>query len=921
MAFVSSAHQRVFASVFPTSSLASTVPTPVATPNPNFVAPGQPFGGPLPEKIVASAAEDSSDRVAKQLQWDRAWHTVTSFLRLPDEMIPLTLGDFDASHLGRKWIKLLSQEVSQATAYLLFEKPPRFDSILGNGEDGIELLTGSDEATLTNVLRLLQVAQAVYVRPLNKVIPPGLASLYDRRAHRKNRTDSQTQNLRIQSRFTRDLHAMIANSIPFAWLSRILLTTFDSCGSVILGIVSGDGKLEPGQRNIETPKGVTVVGNGHASRCYTQWLKLKRNNCEDEAQEYIELVDSSKRQAHQTVLQLMRDLESVGLGDERVQRVFAEAMSELMTRYVKAAYAGQWESPSLVPIHLRQWVENCFARHIVEVLNCLQVQKSHDEGSSQGQSIVTLDDVDKWHAMGVGRLGRLRVSELFQIIVEWNASSGAMEDLKHYITTPVTRVHLTSSFAGVLSQRLLHPGASTIEILQIYISLIRAFSMLDPKGVLLDRVARPVRRYLRDREDTVKILVEGLLADTEDEDGDTVQPGGEVLVELAFELNKATQLANQDDDDGELDWDDMRWVPDPVDAGPDYKKSKNSDVLGSLVSMFDSKDVFVKEFQNIMGERLLKRESDFDREIRVLELLKLRFGEAPLQACEVMLRDVQDSKRADMIIRTDQNLHLSACIPSSTDTCLDPRPSQVADLHAKILSRLFWPSLHEETFSIPPEIASLQERYEKGFETLKQSRKLTWLNALGQVTVELDLEDRVVTEEVHTWQASVIYAFQDPDAMPGTQITKEVSELMEQLDMDETLVRNALTFWVGKLVLKEIGTDSFTVLEILDEDSPSGADNAQAAVAAAAEAETSAAVPAVRSAEDVAMEKMRVYWEFVKGMLTNQGPMGLQRIIMMLKFAVPGGFPFADEELREFLTRMVNEGALEVKGGDYKICL
>ena len=286
-----------------------------------------------------------------------------------------------------------------------------------------------------------------------------------------------------------------------------------------------------------------------------------------------------------------------------------------------------------------------------------------------------------------------------------------------------------------------------------------------------------------------------------------------------------------------------------------------------------------------------------------------------------MLRDVQDSKRVDTVIRTDQNLNLSDDMAPGTNTRRDPPAPQAVELHAKILSRLFWPSLHEETFNIPLEIASLQERYEKGFENLKQSRKLTWLNALGQVTVELDLEDRVVTEEVQTWQASVIYAFQDPDAMPGTEVTKEVSELVEQLDMDEALVRNALTFWVGKLVLKEIDTDTFTVLEILDEDSPSGADNAQAAVAAAAEAETSAAVPAVRSAEDVAMEKMRVYWEFVKGMLTNQGPMGLQRIVMMLKFAVPGGFPFGNEELREFLGRMVNEGALEVKGGDYKIVI
>ena len=124
---------------------------------------------------------------------------------------------------------------------------------------------------------------------------------------------------------------------------------------------------------------------------------------------------------------------------------------------------------------------------------------------------------------------------------------------------------------GVLSQRLLHPGASTTEILQIYISLIRCFAQLDPKGVLLDRVARPIRRYLKDRDDTVKVIVAGLLADGEggDGDGEAATSNSDVLAELAVELGRASELASQEaEDDGDLEWDDMRWVPDPVDAGP-----------------------------------------------------------------------------------------------------------------------------------------------------------------------------------------------------------------------------------------------------------------------------------------------------------------------------------------------------------------
>ena len=105
-------------------------------------------------------------------------------------------------------------------------------------------------------------------------------------------------------------------------------------------------------------------------------------------------------------------------------------------------------------------------------------------------------------------------------------------------------------------------------------------------GVLLDQVARPIRRYLREREDTVPIVVGGLLADPED-DAST----SEVLIELAQEMSKSASLVGKEDNETELDYDDMDWMPDPVDAGPEYKKSKYSDVIGSLISLFESKHV------------------------------------------------------------------------------------------------------------------------------------------------------------------------------------------------------------------------------------------------------------------------------------------------------------------------------------------
>ena len=174
-----------------------------------------------------------------------------------------------------------------------------------------------------------------------------------------------------------------------------------------------------------------------------------------------------------------------------------------------------------------------------------------------------------------------------------------------------------------------------MDILQFYISLIRAFSFLDPTGVLLDKVARPIRRYLREREDTIHIVVAGLLADPDDVSrNDSLNPANDVLLDLATELNRSAEYVGQGgDDDGDMDWDDMNWEPDPIDAGPgmlqelwistplsltcplEFNKSLSSDVVGSLISLFDSTDVFVKEIQNIIGERLLKKSFNLLKEV------------------------------------------------------------------------------------------------------------------------------------------------------------------------------------------------------------------------------------------------------------------------------------------------------------------
>jgi anaphase-promoting complex subunit 2 len=727
---------------------------------------------------------------------------------------------------------------------------------------------------------------------------------------------AEQERVFVQQR--RSFHMMVAYALPWPRLSTSLAREFTNHALTILGIDTLEGE--------ENADDDVSVDNMEVDRRYSVSYQDWRDepSAEVRMQMMTEGEDARVTATRERFLSLLNDLQLVGLGGDKAQKVFASVMNTMMTEFIRAAYTGQWEGPSKASQHLQHWIENVFARLVVQVLSIINVPES---GTKEPDRLdVKLSDVEKWQESGIARLGALRTGELFDVIVEWPASSGAIEDLRHFTAHPAARFHVTHSFSAMLNRRLLHPGASTVEILQLYISIIRAFNLLDPKGVLLDRIARPIRRYLRDRDDTVKVIVGGLLADPADADGQTAT--GDTLVELSAELTKAHQNSMRDDS-GELDWDDMNWVPDPVDAAPDYRKSKSSDVIGSLISLFESKEAFVKEMQNLLAERLLQKRADFDQELSVLELLKLRFGDNALQACEVMLRDIFDSRRVDAVVRNDQGLTRTPAVPTTPSNNRDTNmgDEDVPELHAKILSHFFWPELQGQEFKVPDDISQLQQRYAAGFASLKQSRKLTWLNGMGHVTVELDLDDRVFVDEVTTWQATIIYAFNSP---AGDAVSKNINQLAEELEMSVPLVRSACLFWVSKRILAEVQRDTFRVLEVLPNEEDEGiggtgvsaTDDTAGGVSAdtVAAAEAAAVAAAKESAEAAAMEKMNLYWQFIVGMLTNQGAMPLQRIVMMLKIAVPGGFPFSNEELREFLAGMVSKGNLEiVSGGNYKI--
>lgn len=236
--------------------------------------------------------------------------------------------------------------------------------------------------------------------------------------------------------------------------------------------------------------------------------------------------------------------------------------------------------------------------------------------------------------------------------------------------------------------------------------------------------------------------------------------------DLAEELVKGEAVQTDEQvssDDEEQSWD--VWMPDPVEANPSKFNATNknirnavffryadknsstrrtTDIISMLVNVYGSKELFVNEYRTLLADRLLTSLTcDTEKEIRYLELLKLRFGDAQLHFCEVMLKDIVDSKRINQHIKQDSK---SERIPMSS----------------MILSAQFWPAFKDEKCELHPSVNEEMNTHTKAFEALKGNRTLCWKKHLGLVDLDIELPDRTLNfTSVAPMHATIIMHFQD----------------------------------------------------------------------------------------------------------------------------------------------------------------
>lgn len=210
---------------------------------------------------------------------------------------------------------------------------------------------------------------------------------------------------------------------------------------------------------------------------------------------------------------------------------------------------------------------------------------------------------------------------------------------------------------------------------------------------------------------------------------------------------------------------DIHWTPEPIDALSTHRLNTERDEIGQITSI-QRDDVFIKELENVLGERLLKNELEsFHSEQRLLAMFRARFDEdsgdkAKIQPSDVMLFDMQQSLRWLELVKN--HVHLVPIAEGAAPLW--------ENFRAKVLSRAYWLDIGDldsqgtatsGMFRIPEPVRYCLARYEQSFIEVMGNKEVEWFHDLGKLTIELEFEHRAqLTFEVTTAQAAVLDCFQ-----------------------------------------------------------------------------------------------------------------------------------------------------------------
>lgn len=464
------------------------------------------------------------------------------------------------------------------------------------------------------------------------------------------------------------------------------------------------------------------------------------------------------------------------------------------------------------------------------------------------------------------------------------------------------RVDFTNYLIDQVNTKLLVASVDTKDILKAYAACVESLREMDNSCVVMHKVCGVIREYLKRRPDTVQQIISYITSNKKNELEKDMSLQSKT-VRSAMMDEEELKGVNDDflpENMETLGWE--NWMPNPTDAtvGDGAPGHQGVDVFNMLVSVYGSKELFVKEYRNLLAERLSSSDNkDPEFEKRYLDLLKLRFQYSELQHCEVMLRDVIhsldiDKKFEDMSERSAGNYDVP-----------------IIPISACIISSHYWPKLEtEKTEALMPQpLQAAMDVYQETYLDVKRDRKLEWLRSVGCVEVSINIDGVEVDRTIPNMYALLLFLFLEKE-------TWTTAEVVEKMGMSVVVTRKRLEWLVkqGFICMNPIiSSDTWTLTR-----NPSGISIVRPGT------------PDLEDDEDVEPEEnsdmvdaLEQYWGYTRNFIANHAPNGevkaerMHRVYRMFGSPTSAG-PTLDH-VSAFLQRKVALGLLTCINGSYRI--
>lgn len=279
-------------------------------------------------------------------------------------------------------------------------------------------------------------------------------------------------------------------------------------------------------------------------------------------------------------------------------------------------------------------------------------------------------------------------------------------------------------------------------------------------------------------------------------------------------------------------------------------------------------------------------------------------------------------------------------VPNSVVYAEEQKRLSLEQMHALVLSQHYWPAALAKAdhpqFRLPQPLEEALAEYGSAYTQTRAKRSLSWKRAHGLVEITVQLKDRSLPVVVTPVHYAVLTCFLGsagtegegvPDAgddVGGGSTSPQLSlqEVATQLELPETLVRKRISFWVAKGVLREVSAGVFDVQESLstmESVATCGSNHLDEDV------EHSPGQSVVRASagggrDSACAAELEAAEPLIQGMLTNYTSLPLGRIHNFLQmFMMDPLYTQTEAQLRDFLTRLCQEGRLEFNGSNYSL--